>query len=128
MANGYAYPLKDRSVRIYFVKNKAQPHAKTTERIKSYLHPAEASLKAYVRQLVAKEGFASEAHQDSSYYLVVINYRPGVTVDCNVEFQNLTMKVTAVDNFEARNKELKLTCKVISPDDEPTRVEGRKWE
>lgn len=127
--NGYQYPNKDRRVKIFKIIKKRYPQDPHNEVIvKEYLHPAAKSLCAYVRQLVSKEEFTSEAHKDSSNYLVVINFREGIDLDCYVEFKDKTMKAVGVDGYEQRDLELKITCQVITDDLEFNETRDREWK
>lgn len=123
--NGYLYPLKDRLVKIFKIIKKRYANDKKNELlIKEYQHPKSMSLRAYVRQQVAKEDYSFDSHNDSSTFLIVINYRKNIDVDCYVEFKEKIMKVIAVDAFEDRNLELKLTCQLVPFDLEIIEVRG----
>ena len=125
--NGYQYPNKDRRVKIFKIIKKRYPLEHTEVMTKEYLHPVEQSLHAYVRQIVSKEEFTSEAHKDSSNYLVVINFRDGIDLDCYIEFKGITLKAVGIDGYEQRGLEIKITCQVITDDLEFNEIRGKEW-
>ena len=113
MSSGAKYSIKDRKVKIFQIYKRTQDDSTVTI-VKEYKHPKEKYLNAHIKQLIAKEGFSSDSHQDASTYLVVINYRKGISVDCYVEFKDKVLKVIGADYYEDRNIEIKLTCQAVS--------------
>lgn len=114
----YAYPNKDRQIKLYYAKNVTwkNAHAYGTYIEKKYVHPKDAFLKAYVRQIVANNQENSDAVIIADRYLIVINYRELPRGQYYVEFKNKVLKVLNSDEFESRNIELKLECQVIDAD------------
>ena len=125
--NGYLYPLKDRSIKIFRIIKRRSPEQENEILIKQYQHPKNKFLKAFVRQIAAHESFNDNAHQDSSNYLIVVNHREGITVDCFIEFKDLVLKITAIDSFECRNLELKLTCQLVTNEINFDVIADKEW-
>lgn len=127
--NGYAYPLKDRQVKIFkLTKRKDLLDRENEINVKEYQHPENQNLQAYVRQIVARESYEQEVHQTLNEYLVVINYREGINENCYVEFKGKTMRVKSVDNYEDRGLEMKLICSLVEETIEADQVTEKGWK
>lgn len=127
----YAYPLKDRQIKLYYAKNVTwkNAHAYGTYQEKKYVHPKDESLRAYVRQIVANNQENSDAVIIADRYLVVINYRDLPRGQYYVEWKNKVLKVLNIDEFEGRNLELKLECQVIDTDPLANKViRDQRWK
>lgn len=128
-AAAFKYPNKDKFIKIYKLSKKRVRNESRSSIVvqKEYLHPANQSVRAYIRQLSATERFNSGSHQDSRDYEIVINYRPGVTTDCYIEYRESTYKVDGVDGYELKQTELKLRAHEQSPDEEAEEVADKEW-
>lgn len=122
----YAYPKKDRYIKIFKIRKRRPANQKAYITVKEYIHPKNESLHAYVRQLTAKEILA-ENLKDTSTYLVVINYHPEVDMDCYIEFNGKVLRViTPPDTYEDRNIEMKLTCQIVTDSLEYSKTVGKE--
>lgn len=127
----YAYPLKDRQIKLYYGKTITwrNGHGTGTYLEKKYVHPKDAFLKAYVRQSVANNQENSDAVIIADRYLVVINYRELPRGQYYIEWKNKVLKVLNIDEYEGRNVELKLECQVIDVDPlENKLVRDERWK
>lgn len=125
----YKYPNKDKFIKIYKLSKKRVRNEGRISIVvqKEYLHPADQSLRAYIRQLSSTERFSSGGHVDSRDYEVVINWRNGITVDCLIEYQGTILKIDGVDGYELKKAELKLRAHEQSPDEEAEETAETEW-
>lgn len=122
----FVYPHKDRYIKVFHIRKKRLPNSAETTVIKEYIHPVKESIKAYVRQLSAKE-ILSENMKDTSTYLVVVNYHQDIDMECYIEFKDKILRlITPPDTFEDRNLEMKLTCQIVSEELGYTKVVGKE--
>ena len=126
--NGYAYPMKDRKIKIFkLTRRKSLLDRENEIIVKEYQHPQEKFLSAYVRQIVAKESYEQDVHQSVDEYLIVINYREGINENCYIEFKNKTLRVKSVDNYEDRGLESKLVCQLVEETVEVNEITEKAW-
>lgn len=116
--SGYAYPNKDRQIKLYYAKQCVwkNGHSHGTYLEKKYLHPKWEFIRAYVRQIVANNQENNDAIINADRYLVVINYRNLPRGQYYIEWKDKVLKVINIDEYEGRNIELKLECQVIDID------------
>ena len=112
------YPQKDREVKLYRQKsiNWKNEKAKGVYFAKHYMHKASKFIHAYIRQDIAHQEDRAEGVFLDDRYLVVINYRKLPRAEYFIEWKGQTLKVLAIDGFEHKGTELKLTCQMIQAD------------
>jgi hypothetical protein len=115
----YAYPNKTRLVSIYrsrtvTVRGESR---KGTFLQRNYLNPKDQFIHAYIREDIPQTNEQANASFKGNRWTVVINWRKGVAPDDFIEFpdegETRTMRILAIDEFEGKHTELKLTCEEI---------------
>ncbi len=116
---GIKYQKKDKKIKIFyeFIYNDTST--------KRYIHPENATLAAYVRQLSASEQTAANAIRDGSALQFVINPRE-IKTDMLVEFREKTYQIGPPDLFEFYKTEVKFIAFEVTPK-EYDNVEGSEW-
>lgn len=127
----YAYPQKDRLVKIYFQKpvKWVNKYGSGTFYEKRYVHPKDEHLRAYVRQIVAENKISDEATYPADRFLVVINWRDLPKGQYYIEWGNKTLKVLNKDEYEGRREEIKFETQEVDADVTIyKRTTGEKWK
>ncbi len=127
----YAYPHKDRQVKIYYQKSTKWRNATSsgTYLEKHYVHPKKAFVWAYLRQIVAETKVSDPALIPANRFLVVINWRELPRGQYYIEHKGRTFKVLNTDEYESRNLEIKFECQEIDRDDTAyTRISEEAWK
>lgn len=122
--------VKDRSIKIYsLVSTRDSEGFEVT--IKKYIHPVDATLKAYFRQLKSTEVFINKQSGDDTEAMFIINRRV-VEKDMFVEYMNRrtfgteTYQITGVDPYDDSGNDIKLSVKKVNPSVYDF-VEGADW-
>ena len=112
--------LKDKKIIIYRAETRTDTGGFMHPAIFTPIHPRK--LWAYVRQLSAKEFYASQALQIAEDMIFTINWRADLstaetTRDLYVRYREDWYDVQRVDTFEGYKDDLKLHCKLTHTPD-----------
>lgn len=121
---------KNHRVKIFTIKTSRTDEG-NLETTKKYIHPKNAFLWGYFRDLSSTEQQTNSQNQDEASARLIINRR-AVTKEMYVEikretFGTQTYQITGVDAYDDTDPEIKLTLTLVKNDIQYDGEEGTDW-
>ena len=122
----YKKTIKSSKIKIFTLEKKRDLDGFVSV-VKSYIHPIDSNINAYIRDISSTEKISLGQELDVSIKEIVINKRK-ITKDMYVEFKGQTYNILSIDSFDDLENEIKLRVVLVNNEIQFDSEEGSIWQ